>query len=380
MFMLCNNSAIDVMDMMNSMTDLNQHYVFQDQFGRQKRKLRISVTDRCNFKCVYCMPEHPVWMKKHELLSFEELYVFCRFMVHQGIEQIRVTGGEPLMRQGVVHFIKQLQQLKCLGLKRISMTTNAHYLEQYAAPLKQAGLDDLNISLDSLDPIQFKVLTQKELRPVLAGINAAKKAGLRIKINTVLMKGLNEDQIIPLVKWAHLNHFEPRFIEFMPLDGDQKWSSDVVVTEHDILTMLSKAFDVGIEHAQGTNPARSYTVNGKAVGIISTISNSFCGSCDRLRLNAQGEFYNCLFAQQGLSLKAEIQQLSTLFLAHYAVESLPNHIESTLLNAQLQLQERLAHYIWHKAQGYDAIQSTLKQEYSMQPSNVRKISMHMIGG
>ncbi|KAB0627297.1 GTP 3',8-cyclase MoaA [Acinetobacter gandensis] len=374
---------------MNSMTYLNQHRVFQDQFGRQKRKLRISVTDRCNFKCVYCMPEHPEWMKKHELLSFDELFVFCQFMVQQGIEQIRITGGEPLMRHGVVHFIAQLQQLKSIGLKRISMTSNGHYLVKYAAPLKQAGLDDLNISLDSLDAAQFKVLTQKEINSVLAGIEAAAQAGLSIKINTVLMKGINEDQIIPLVKWAHNNQFEPRFIEFMPLDGDQKWSSDAVVTEQEILNALSKEFAVHIQHGQGSNPARNYNINGKSVGIISTISNSFCGTCDRLRLNAQGEFFNCLFAQNGLKLKSEIQHLTEAFLENGLTQHLYTQsidlahawqTQSDVMQAQLELQDQLANYIWHKAQGYDAIQKTLKQEHSTQPSHARKISMHMIGG
>jgi len=149
---------------MKTMTQLENVALFVDQFGRSKRKLRISVTDRCNFKCVYCMPEHPGWMKKQDLLSFEELYQFCDFMVRHGIEAIRITGGEPLMRQGVVHFVEQLQALRKLGLKRISMTTNGHYLKQYADNLKQAGLDDLNISLDSLNNKQFKQLTQKDLR------------------------------------------------------------------------------------------------------------------------------------------------------------------------------------------------------------------------
>ncbi len=152
---------------MNSMTQLQPATIFKDQFGREKRKLRISVTDRCNFKCVYCMPEHPEWMKKHNLLSFECLYNFCEFMVLRGIDQIQITGGEPLMRQGVVHFIQQLQHLKKLGPKRISMTTNGHYLKQYAQALKQAGLDGVNISLDSLDEAQFFQLTQKQLQPVL---------------------------------------------------------------------------------------------------------------------------------------------------------------------------------------------------------------------
>lgn len=137
-----------------------------DQFGREKRKLRISVTDRCNFKCQYCMPEHPEWLAKKDILSFEALFTFCELMVEQGIESIRITGGEPLMRQGVVHFINDLNRLRDKGLKRISMTTNAHYLAKYAQDLKLAGLDDLNISLDSLDATQFQQLTKKFPQPV----------------------------------------------------------------------------------------------------------------------------------------------------------------------------------------------------------------------
>lgn len=346
---------------MNMMTELETDARFVDQFGRSKHKLRISVTDRCNFKCVYCMPEHPEWMKKHDLLSFEELYHFCAFMVHRGIEAIRITGGEPLMRQGVVHFVAQLQNLKPLGLKRISMTSNGHYLKQYAQALKQAGLDDLNISLDSLDADQFKQLTQKDLSPVLDGIRAAQETGLPIKINSVLMNGINDNQILPLARWSVEENIQLRFIEFMPLDGERKWSTAHVVSEQQILNHLGTEFTL----TQRTNdsvqsasePARQYFIDGHPLGIISTITNSFCGSCDRLRLTAQGEFYNCLFAPQGLQLKTEIKALA-------ASESL----------SEVSLHSALFNYIWNKEQGFHAIQQRLKNEPS------RKISMHMIGG
>ncbi|MFV5501285.1 GTP 3',8-cyclase MoaA [Acinetobacter sp. 226] len=342
---------------MNSMTALAPRSIFQDQFGRQKRKLRISVTDRCNFKCSYCMPEHPEWMNKKDLLSFEALYAFCELMVRHGIEQIRVTGGEPLMRQGIVHFIAHLQTLKALGLKRISMTSNGHYLKDYAQALKQAGLDDLNISLDSLDPEQFQQLTKKQLQPVLQGIAAAQQAGLSVKINSVLLKGINDDQIMPLVKWAQQQKLELRFIEFMPLDGDQKWNPADVVSEQDILNQLKTEFEISRSQEQAANPARGYLVNGLPLGIISTITHSFCGDCDRLRLNAQGEFYNCLFARQGLNLKADIEQLAR---------------DGFATNT---LKDKLHYYIWHKEAGFHAIQ---QQAQTQKP--IRKISMHSIGG
>lgn len=363
---------------MNSMADFKADFkkttIFQDQFGRQKRKLRISITDRCNFKCVYCMPEHPEWMQKDTLVSFEELYQFCKFMVQQGIEQIRITGGEPLMRQGVIDFIQHLQNLKSIGLKRIGMTTNGHYLKKYATDLKQSGLDDLNISLDSLDEAQFAQITQRSLAPVLAGILAAKKAGFNIKINTVLMKGINENQIINLMTWSKQHGFDQRFIEFMPLDGDQNWSQNQVVSEQEILKQLSSRFKVEICQGQGSNPARHYLVDGTPIGIISTISHSFCHACDRLRLNAQGEFFNCLFAPQGLKIKKEIQQLSSNTFVESALDK-NAYVENSVLenaSAKNDLQAKLKHYIWHKEQGFHAIQN------SKNPS--RKISMHMIGG
>lgn len=331
--------------------------VLQDQYGRIKRKLRISVTDRCNFKCIYCMPEHPEWMKKQDLLSFEALFVFCQYMVGQGIENIRITGGEPLMRQGVVHFIADLQRLRAFGLKRISITTNAHYLAKYAQALKQAGLDDLNISLDSLNPAQFKQLTKKELAPVLHGIEAARKAGLPFKLNCVLMKGQNDDQILPMVQWAKQQNIPLRFIEFMPLDGDRHWTNDAVVTEAEILAQLQLHYDVQLLPQQH-EPARIYQLDGDyPLGIISTISHSFCGDCDRIRLTAQGELYNCLFAQQGLNIKPYLQDI------------LQQNNELKQL-ALLQLEQQLKPYIWHKAQGYHAIQQ----------QHTRKISMHMLGG
>ena len=365
---------------MNAMMRLETQAVFADQFGRQKRKLRISVTDRCNFKCAYCMPEHPEWVKKHDLLSFEELYQFCHFMVQQGIEHIRITGGEPLMRQGVVHFIEQLQQLKKIGLKRISMTTNAHYLKKYAEALKNAGLDDLNISLDSLDAEQFKQLTQKELAPVLAGISAAQEVGLPIKINAVLMKGLNDDQILPLAKWSIQQDILLRFIEFMPLDGDQKWSATDVVSEQQILATLATEFDIQIQVQPSdkfrANPARQYLINSHltkkhTIGIISTISHSFCGDCDRIRLTAQGELYNCLFAPKGLALKTEIKALllASRQVALSTVEKMPEKNPD-----KLALLQKVGAYIWKKEQGYDVIQARTVQQTS------RKISMHMLGG
>lgn len=337
-----------------------------DQFGREKRKLRISVTDRCNFKCQYCMPEHPEWLAKKDILSFEALYTFCELMVEQGIESIRITGGEPLMRQGVVHFINDLNRLRAKGLKRISMTSNAHYLAKYAEGLKRAGLDDLNISLDSLDATQFQQLTKKSLQPVLQGIAAAQAVGLKIKINSVLMRGINDDQIIPLVKWGMMQKISVRFIEYMPLDGDALWQKDWVVSEQDILSTLENDFHI-TAIAQDHEPARQFAIQNLndvvqenfskqtyKIGIVSTISNPFCQQCDRLRLTATGELFTCLFSDQGLSFKAQLEQYQT------------NKDESL----RTKMIETIKTVVWYKDAGY----------VSKQRAPLRKISMHAIGG
>lgn len=329
--------------------------IWLDQFGREKRKLRISVTDRCNFKCQYCMPEHPKWMDKKHLLDFEALYQFCELMVQGGIQQIRITGGEPLMRKGIIHFIQQLQQLKSQGLQRIAMTTNAHYLKQYAQALQDAGLDDLNISLDSLDETQFQQMTQSALAPVLAGIEQALAVGLKVKINTVLMKGVNDCQILPLTAWAQQKQVMLRFIEYMPLDGDTQWCQQDVVTEQQILQVLAEKYQIE-SIAQDHEPARYYRLDlDHQIGIISTISHTFCGACDRLRLTAKGELYNCLFATQGLALKDDI----------LTWQYRPSRQATTTLIHKIQ------NYIWHKAAGFHEIQA------KQQP---RKITMHMLGG
>lgn len=338
--------------MLMNMMQAHKHTTYwTDQYGRSKRKLRISVTDRCNFKCVYCMPEHPRWAKKHDLLTFEELLTFCTLMVEHGIESIRITGGEPLMRQGVTHFIRDLQKLRPMGLKRISMTTNGHYLAQHAQALKKAGLDDLNISLDSLNPATFYQLTQKSIGPVLLGITAAQAVGFPVKINTVLIKGVNDQEIFDLMRWSIQQNLLLRFIEFMPLDGDHHWSKAHVVSEAEILAVLGEHFEITTAMSQDVEPARQYFANAHAFGIISTITHSFCGRCDRLRLTAKGEFYNCLFATQGISLKSQIQQ----YKKQHSSELL------TLLQQ----------HIWQKKSGYAEISSHIPN---------RKISMHMLGG
>ena len=317
-----------------------------DQFGRYKHKLRISLTDRCNFRCSYCMPDKPEWLAKKDILSFEELLKFCEIMVHLGIQHIRLTGGEPLMRQGVVNFIHDLNRLKAHGLQRISMTTNAYYLKKYAQALKQAGLDDLNISLDSIDANTFQSMTKRPLEPVLQGITTAQQVGIPIKLNCVLVAGKNDHEIVELTQWAYQQNIALRFIEYMPLDQPEHWQPEKVITEDEIIQKLANHFQIEKQQRQN-DPATIYRLNNDyKLGIISTISKPFCQSCDRLRLTATGELFTCLFANSGTPLRNLLQQNDS-------------SVTATILNA-----------VWHKKAGFIAHQQA--------PS--RKISMHAIGG
>lgn len=322
-----------------------------DQFGRHKHKLRISLTDRCNFRCSYCMPDQPEWLAKKDILSFEELLEFATQMVKLGIQHIRLTGGEPLMRLGVVHFIKSLNDLKKIGLQRISMTTNAYFLGKYAQDLKQAGLDDLNISLDSINPVTFLTMTKRPLQPVLDGIQAAQHAGFPIKLNCVVVAGQNDTEIVQLTQWAYAQQIPLRFIEYMPLDQPTHWQREKVITEDEIISRLQPFFH--IEKQQRANePATRYRLQREfgqwfELGIISTISKPFCQTCDRLRLTATGELFTCLFANRGTPLKPLLE-------THNQAE-----LVQSILNA-----------VWDKKAGFI--------ENAKAP--VRKISMHAMGG
>jgi cyclic pyranopterin phosphate synthase len=287
-----------------------------DRFGRVKRKLRVSLTDRCNFRCPYCMPEKPDFLPRPDRLTRPELARLLRlFVTELGIQRLRLTGGEPLLRRDLEAVIAECGALRPLGLERISLTTNAALLARRAAGLKQAGLDDLNISLDALSPAIFARLSGgRDVRPVLAGITAARDAGLRLKLNAVIIRDINEDEILPLTRWALREALPLRFIEFMPLDGRGEWSRDRVVSQAQILERLRGEFQVEAL-PRGNDPAayyRLHAADGQAgaaadvapqVGIIATVSNPFCASCDRLRLTADGALYPCLFSERGVSLR-----------------------------------------------------------------------------
>lgn len=280
-----------------------------DRFGRTMKKLRVSLTDRCNFRCIYCMPECPTWSARSEILSYEEIGRLVSIFVSQlGIEQVRLTGGEPLMRQNVPALVRKLELLRTAGLSRISISTNGALLERRACELAEAGLDGVNVSLDSLSPQRFREITGGGvLDDVLSGIDSARSAGLQVKINCVVMRGTNDCDVLPIVRWAYDAGLSLRFIEFMPLDSRGLWTSERVFLESEIIALLRSEFAV-VPMPRMPDPARYFLLNDRTqVGIISTISNPFCASCDRIRLTADGRLLTCLFSEASNDLKVPMR-------------------------------------------------------------------------
>ncbi len=276
-----------------------------DKFGRVHTDLRISITDRCNFRCQYCMPEEGLtWLERSDLLSFEEITRISRVLVEKGgVRSIRLTGGEPTVRADLTRLVGYLADL---GVE-LSMTTNGATLNRLAPGLKQAGLGRINISIDTLDRERFFELTRRdELDRVLAGIDAAVAAGFDpVKINAVLMRGINHDELLDFLRFGREKGVVVRFIEFMPLDAQGEWSSDRVVGYDEILAVASQEFEFEpIE--RGSSPAErfAYTDGGGEFGIIASVNEPFCGDCDRMRLTADGQLRNCLFGLDHCDLRA----------------------------------------------------------------------------
>jgi cyclic pyranopterin phosphate synthase len=279
-----------------------------DRHGRTKRKLRISLTDRCNFRCTYCMPENPDWLPRASLLTRAEIVRLAGLFVDQGIDQIRLTGGEPLLRRDLLECVRDISALRERGLQRLSMTTNASRIVPKAHALVAAGVDDFNVSLDAVDPATFRRLTLREIAPVLDGIDALVDAGARVKLNAVVIRGDNEKDIVPLLEWAMLRKLPLRYIEYMPLDAPGHWKRDAVVSEAEMLAAIRERHEVE-DQPRGHDPATPYLVDGHyPLGIISTVSNPFCSTCDRLRITATGELFTCLFSPLGTPLGARMRE------------------------------------------------------------------------
>lgn len=279
-----------------------------DSYNRPLKDLRISVTDRCNFRCTYCMPlDEYEWLEKSEVLSFEEITRVVGLFVQVGVEKVRLTGGEPLARRDVEKLIGQLSALK--NAPELCLTTNGSLLADKAAGLKAAGLHRINVSLDSLKSGRFRRMTRRgDLNRVLDGLFAAKRAGLSpIKINAVVERGVNDDEILDLVAFAREHGFALRFIEFMDVGNANRWQSDKIVTKQDILQTIHRRFPLReIGRDKGSAPSVDYTfVDGDGdIGVIASVSEPFCSSCTRARLTADGKFVTCLFSNTGYNLKA----------------------------------------------------------------------------
>jgi GTP 3',8-cyclase len=287
--------------------------VLTDSYGRTATDLRVSVTDRCNLRCSYCMPAEGLdWLPRPELLTDDEIVRLVSLAVTGlGITEVRFTGGEPLLRRGLPTIVERVGALE--PRPEMSVTTNGIGLDRLAAPLRAAGLDRINVSLDTLSPQTFVQLANRDrLGDVLAGLSAAAATGMTpVKINSVLMRGINDGEAPALLRFCLDRGYELRFIEQMPLDAQHGWRRDEMVTADEILAMLDGEFSLVPIDAElrGSAPAETFLVNGgpETVGIIGSVTRPFCGSCDRIRLTADGQLRNCLFARSENDLRTPLR-------------------------------------------------------------------------
>ena len=289
-----------------------------DGFARQVRYLRISVTDRCNFRCTYCMPEslgeQIEFQPRAAVLGFEEIERLARVFAGLGVRKIRLTGGEPTIRKGIVALVERITRIH--GIEQVVMTSNGHLLGALAAPLAAAGLAGVNISIDTLDAVRFHELTGRgQLAPVQAGIDAAIAAGLRVKLNVVALRGVNDGELAELCEYAWDRGATPRFIEHMPMSGGALYAAAAELSATAIRAALEARFGTLVPTAPAATdagPARYWALeDGREVGIISAMTDHFCGDCNRLRLTATGELHACLGHDDALSLRDAMRQGAT---------------------------------------------------------------------
>jgi cyclic pyranopterin phosphate synthase len=280
-----------------------------DGFGRRHDNLRISLTDRCNIRCFYCMPEEkPVFVPRKEILTYEEILRFVRVAAGLGIEKIRLTGGEPLVRRDVDQLVREIVRLP--GIRDVALTTNGLLLAGQAPALRAAGLRRVNVHLDTLDPERFRRISGRDgLEAVLAGIDRARELGFSpIKLNAVTVKGLTEPDLAPMARFGREKGIQVRFIEYMPLDADRRWRRDQVLLAGDILALISREI-APLSPSPGQDPRSpasdfDFADGVGGIGIIASISRPFCASCNRLRLTAEGMLRNCLFARDELDARS----------------------------------------------------------------------------
>lgn len=281
-----------------------------DTFGRVARDLRVSLTDHCNLRCTYCMPAEGLpWMAKPAMLTDDELLRVIGLFVDLGVRQVRLTGGEPLLRRGLPQLVAGIATLEPRPV--IAMTSNGVGLHRLAAPLAQAGLDRVNVSLDTIDRQAFATLTRRDrIEDVVAGLAAAAEAGLLpVKVNAVAMRGVNDADVADLLTWCLERGYELRFIEQMPLDAQHQWQRDAMVTADEIRARLAERFELTPVPERGSAPAERYLVDGgpATVGIIASVSAPFCAACDRVRLTADGMVRNCLFSRGEMDLRGPLR-------------------------------------------------------------------------
>ena len=282
-----------------------------DALGRPPRDLRISVTDRCNFRCSYCMPlDEYEWIDRHEVLTFEEITRVATLLSSLGVRRVRITGGEPLLRKDLPKLVRQLARVE--DCEDLSLTTNGSLLLEQAQSLRSAGLQRINVSLDTLDPVKFKKMTRRDdLDKVLAGLEEAKRCGLGpIKINTVLERGTNDDEIVELVEFARDQGFAIRFIEFMDVGNANGWKSERMIPKQEVLDRIGARYSLKeVGRDQGSSPSVDYQFADGAgdIGVIASVTEPFCSSCSRARLTADGKLVTCLFSSSGFDLKTPIR-------------------------------------------------------------------------
>ncbi|HTH37495.1 MAG TPA: GTP 3',8-cyclase MoaA, partial [Pyrinomonadaceae bacterium] len=287
--------------------------MLRDAHNRTIRDLRISLTDRCNFRCFYCLPHgEPSWAYKEKLLSFEELEFVCEIFVSLGIEKIRLTGGEPLIRRGVPVLVEKLSKLKP-RLTDIALTTNGYDFVRHSGALRSAGLDRVTFSLDSLRPERFQDITGVDgLGRVFDSIETAKRLGFDpVKVNAVIVRGRNDDEVVEFARFARENDVSFRFIEFMPLDSGHDWSRDLVVAGGEVRDSINASFPLELkETSRGSSTAWKYVFADGApgeIGIIAPVTEMFCGACSRIRLTADGQIRTCLFSTTEHDLRGMIR-------------------------------------------------------------------------
>jgi GTP 3',8-cyclase len=297
-----------------------------DPFGRAVSYVRVSVTDRCDFRCVYCMSEHMTFLPRKDLLTLEELDRLCSAFVARGTKKLRITGGEPLMRHDVMKLFRALSRHLATGaLEELTLTTNGSQLARFADELADCGVKRINVSLDTLDPDRFKALTRTgDHARVLAGVEAALNAGLKVKLNAVALKGGNEDEFIPLVRYAHERGMDMTFIEVMPLgeiDGPARVDQYLPMTA--VREKLAEAFTLTeIDYRTG-GPARYMRADetGGRIGFITPMTHNFCESCNRVRVTCTGTLYMCLGQEDAADLRAPLRESADDALLHAAIES-----------------------------------------------------------